>query len=225
MTKRLIIMLVVMVGMTLQSWAQRVDLNNVKFITVTTDHVNMRKSPSINSAKLMMESLDGAEGCDSRSYPVWSSSNKQPGCSRYTMSPTYYDAYPVIGETTDWYKVLDWDFVYGSFEAWIAKKYCRIIPLYYWNAPGSYTMIKKGPYAGWIIMDNSDPENGEEYIMGCIINQMMVFSGSCSERCCDLMNCDMENLTTRQIDEFFKPREKKLVMFNAGGRSGCFEMD
>ena len=225
MIKRFGFIVLAIVGIALQSWGQKVDLNNVKFITVITDHVNMRKLPSTNSAKLMMESLDGAEGCDSRAYPVWSNSKKQPGYSRYTVSPTNYDAYPVIGETADWYKILYWDFVEGSFEVWIAKQYCRILPLYNWNARGSYTMIKNKPYAGWVVMDNSDSENGEEYLMGCIINQMMVFSKSCSDRCCDLMNCDMENLTTRQIDEFFKPREKKLVMFNAGGRSGCFEMD
>ena len=223
--KRILLLTFVLLGVAVQSVAQRVDLNNVKFITVTTDKVNMRKAPNTSSAKLMMESLDGAEGCDSRAYPVWSDSRKSSGYSRCTAYPTNYSAYPVVGETKDWYKVLYWDFVEGCFEVWISKQFCHELSLAYWNAPGSYTRVNCTPYEGWIIMDNSDPENGDEYIMGHVVNKMMVFSKSCTEKLVDLRNCDMDNLTRAQIEEFFQPRSKKLVMYNAGGRSGSFEID
>ena len=83
MKKHFLFLLLAMIGISLQSIAQKIDLKNVKFIKVTADGVNMRKAPNTKSAKLMMISLNGAEGCDSRATPTWSA-NKTKG---YSLSP------------------------------------------------------------------------------------------------------------------------------------------
>lgn len=218
-----------MLGMALQSVAQKVDLNKVKFIVVTTDGVNMRKAPNTNSAKLVTEWLTDGEGCDSRSYPVWSDTRKQKDYSRGPANPYTGQTLPVIGETSEWYKVIYWDFVEGSFVVYISKRFCHETSLVNWFSRNTYTVIHGGPYAGWTIIDNSDPENGDEYIIGRLVNGMMVYSASCTDKYSDLSNLLTNGLTTltrEQFNTLFKKRDKLLINYRtASAGEGTFEVD
>ena len=221
-----IILAFAMLGFTLNGMSQEVDLNKVKFIVVTTDGVNMRKAPNTNSAKLVTEWLTDGEGCESRSYPVWSDTRKPSGYSRSSASPYIGQTMPVIGETNDWYKAIYWDFVEGSFVVYIAKRFCREMSLVNWSSNSSYSVIQGGPFAGWVVIDNSDPENGDEYIIGHLINGMMVYTASCTDKYGEYMNNITERLTREQFNYYFKKRDKLLVNYRtASAGEGTFEVD
>ena len=220
MKKHFLFLLLAMIGISLQSIAQKIDLKNVKFIKVTADGVNMRKAPNTKSAKLMMISLNGAEGCDSRATPTWSA-KKTKGYSLSPASPMKGEVLPVIGETEEWYHAIYWDFGCGNFYVYINKQFCKEATMEKWDYDGSYDTIKSGTHKGWVIIDNSDPENGDELIAGHLVNGMMVFDYSCTNP----WGVDKENLSTAQFKEHFKKRNPALVQCRVNGNTTSFNME
>ena len=221
MKKHFLFLLLAMIGISLQSIAQKIDLKNVKFIIVTTDGVNMREAPNIKSAKLMMISLNGAEGCDSRATPTWSA-NKTKGYSLSPASPMKGEVLPVIGETEEWYHAIYWDFTCGNFYVYINKQFCQEVTMEKWEYNSTYYTVKSGSYKGWVVIDNSDPENGDEFIAGHLVNGMMVFDYSSTNLPWDI---DKENLSTTHIKEYFQKRDPALVQYRVNGNTTSFNME
>ena len=88
------------------------------------------------------------------------------------------------------------------------------------------TVVTSGTYKGWYVVDNSDPENGDEYIMGHLVNGFMVYEMSCTENCSDVYQL-LDNKSFSQLSRYFRKREKKLVnyMINPDDGTRSFEMD
>ena len=220
-----------MLWFTLNGMSQEVDLSKMKIIVLKATDVNLRKAPNTNSARLMSESLTDGEGCESLSYPVWSDTRRPQGYSRTALEVRNEQVLPVIGETTGWYKAIYWDFAAGSFVVYVSKQFCTELHSASWTPNGSFTLVQGGPYDRWVIMDNSDPENGDEYVIGHLINGMMVFTASCTDKYSDLSNYLLQSnstikLTQQQFDYYFEKRHKQLVEFRtAVGWSGSFEVD
>lgn len=222
--RKIVMLLAILEGMALQGLAQKVDLNSLRLVEITTDGVNMRKAPSTNSPKLMAQRLTGGEGCESIAITVWSDSKKTLGFTRESKALHKGNVLPIEAEVGDWYKALYWDAA-GTFEVYVSKQFCREVRRQHITNPYG-TAITSGPYKGWYVMDNSDLENDEEYILGHLINGFMVYEMSCTENCSDVYRL-IEAKKFSQLGQFFTKREKKLVNFQTDqqDRYYAFEID
>lgn len=223
-----------MFGMTLQGMAQKVDLNNVKFIVVTMDGVNLRKAPSTNSAKLMCETMivsEEEDGTETLAYPVWSDTRCKQGYKRSVCQPYKGQILPFVGDVDGWYKAMYHMEMEGTTEVYISKQFCREVPKQditvntSFSSYGSITIIKSGSYKNYFVLDNSDPENGEEMIIGHLVNGMIVFDGCSTDNYWEVENTDLQKLTTAQYNTLFKKRTPALVMYQASDNFGFFALE
>lgn len=166
MEKRLLFLLIALVEIALQSKAQfeyKVSMPNIqKFVTITTNAVNIRENPNVNSKKV-------------RTVP------KDMLCITIALA--------VIGESDDWYKVYYYDrydrYEYDSAIGYMMKKFCKEIPLepitekMLQNLSGGIiSMRHQGKYQGlcfdWGNYTSDGMIEGPLYI-GRVVNGMWVF--------------------------------------------------
>jgi len=160
-------MLVIASAMTaMQGYAQldyKVSMPNIqKFVTITTNAVNIREAPNVNSKKVRTVSKD-------------------------MLGVTTSVA--VIGEDGDWYKVYYYDrfdrYEYDSAIGYMLKKYCAEIPLEPVTegmlqnmAGGIVSMCHQEKYKGLCFELNDYTSDGEieaPLYVGKIVNGMWVF--------------------------------------------------
>lgn len=152
MDKRIVVLLVTMLGIALQCAAQTtVKLPKVlKFVKVE-DGVNLHKGPSTTSPRLVEYYDPNFDGGDSSGGVVnWESARSK----KLKATPAHADVVPVIAETGEWYQVFyDNDIRWGpeAFrgKVYIAKQFChdvRIAPLKINSNGQKYNYIKELAY-------------------------------------------------------------------------------
>lgn len=166
-------MLVVMVGMTLQSMGQK-DMyfpQSAKIVRVVND-VNFRKEPTTDSPKLLVKCRDekNSDGMIiSRFYEgfTW---NETGG--NYTYITAHPDYLMIIDETTEWYHGYALDAYIKLPEVYVSKKVIRTKPVQKINEPYlkkcevKYSIRNFGKYNGYYIISggNSSLQNADDYM-------------------------------------------------------------
>ena len=116
--KKILILLVAMFGMTLQGTAQLTLKYPAweKFAKITTDGVNLRKAPSVNSPKLY--SKDESWGHEIHIEYSW---NARSGYTPHRFEVG--EVFPILEETDEWYHLYfdRYDDIY------IMKKFCTVV--------------------------------------------------------------------------------------------------
>ena len=125
MTKKFFFALVAVVGMALQCVAQDAVTLKLpkwsKFVRVNAEGVNLRKSPSTSSPRLMKVNVHSSYDYYHGVYnPMvsWNQNEKDGSPFRYEKETIC----PVVDETSDWYRI----YVKPGIEAYIMKKFCTV---------------------------------------------------------------------------------------------------
>jgi hypothetical protein len=176
MGKRLLFLLVAIVGITLQSMAQTNRIPKVqKFVKVTATGVNFRQKPNVKSKKLGWYSEgDG-------SILAWLASNAK--LSEYErINETIL---PVTGENGDWYQVYlsilwgeEGDYGYYGRTAYIMKKFCQEIaqrPLSLPSPNLNVKMVQTGEYKGYCFYLEENSMNKDCLFIGKKVGNIFVF--------------------------------------------------
>lgn len=176
MTKKIIFLLLAMVGMTLQGKAQTNKVPTIqKFVKVTTTGVNFRQKPDAKSKKLGWYS----EG--NGIFLEWLPSNAK--LSEFDrINETIL---PVTGESGDWYQVylsIYWEDIDGTGyygrTAYIMKKFCQDIAQRQLSLPSpnlNVKMVQAGGYKGvCFYLDDNDAIKDRLFI-GKKVGNMFVF--------------------------------------------------
>lgn len=169
MEKRLLILLVALIGMTMQSVGQ----NNVpkldKIIKVKSG-VNIRKAPRVNSQRLITyydESQDIGDG--DGTIVKW----EEPSDRRYKPTAFYADEVEVVnGEYGDWYRI--YISIVHSY-GYIAKQFCQVVdrtPLIFSSEQPDFVKDAK-KHNNYFVFDDSDL-SGEAIALGRIVDGMCV---------------------------------------------------
>ncbi len=155
MTKRFLLLLVAMAGMTLQGMGQ-VSFDVVPpfpncFVKVTASGVNLRKSPSTSSPRLVYRDNVSDDCLDCEPSLAWSSGQLKRGEKPVNANLLY-----VLSDIGDWLKVQFYDNVYGdggnSETAYIMKRYCKKLTPRPLSLPApkdkNIALVKSGKYEG-----------------------------------------------------------------------------
>lgn len=156
--KRLLLLLVAIVGMTLQSRAQlpfKVEAPKFqKFVKVIAKDVNLRQQPSASSPRLIFQSNLADDCMDCEPSLVWSNKPLRRG-----DEPARASILAVIGESGEWYHVHFYEEYYEPQEAYIMKKFCADMSLRPLSRAdinkgndGDVIQIKSGKYQGLCLM-------------------------------------------------------------------------
>lgn len=179
MKRKLFIMLATLMAVASKSDAQiNINVNLpriVKFVDVIESDVNLRKSSSASSPKLMLKNY---------SRLVWSGTPQAKGAETYHI-PLYY-AVPVLEEAEEWYKIALPVGRQNCEYAYIMKKFCRdVIEKVSYNANNRYediiddelmtTVRKTGKYKGYCIEHKTGP-GGNYARIGRVIDNMLVWT-------------------------------------------------
>lgn len=175
MTKKFVLLLVAMVGMTLHSRAQESKLPPIKkFVKVTATGVNFRQKPTTASKKLGWFLDEGMS--------VGWFGNNEPFLEYNRVNETVL---PVTGESGDWYQVylsFTWedelDKMFSSETAYIMKKFCVDVsqkPLSLPAPEKEIVMITSGIYKNYCFFLDGHGGDHDCLRIGKYDNGMFVF--------------------------------------------------
>ena len=123
MKQRMVIFFFAIVGMALQSVAQKVLVPKFDKIVKIDEGVNIRQRPTTASPRLVEFYVEEEDCGDGDGMTIkWEESKDR----KYHPKPVPVDVAGVIGETGDWYKVV-FDGYYE--EAYIAKRFCHEVKI------------------------------------------------------------------------------------------------
>lgn len=141
-----------------------------KVITAANSNVSIRKMPSPKSPVLLRYF---GEGCEVSA--LWSNEVKRSN-STVNLMMSKNDKLPVIGETKDYYQVLE-----GFFEksGYVSKAHSRLLELPFAteetlkSSVGGYFRFVSGSYAGLFIYED-DNEEGHLFCIGAFVDNVPI---------------------------------------------------
>lgn len=148
----------------------------INAIEVTSDNVNLRKSPNMNAPKLFRWCEPETDCCD---Y-VWGKPKEQGDLTTATANKG--EIFAVLSETPEWYEVISH---YYGIVAYISKQFTKVKELeeifpetlskpdYYGSDFAQIPGIQKGEYRGYALIQKYDFEDSYCSV-GRIVNGLLV---------------------------------------------------
>lgn len=172
--------LVAMIGMTLQSWAQTAFYVKKppfsKYVKVVTDGVNIRQKPNVKSPRLIW-TMDGIDGYNPE-YLAWKGAQLKKG-----DKPVKATVHPVWDESGDWYRIqysVETDEGLYFKDGYVMKKYCKEVQLKSLTLPAPNNMdivkISNGAYKDYCFRTYTDWGDDYKLQIGKYVNGMFVFN-------------------------------------------------
>ena len=180
MKKKIIFILIALVEVSLQSWAQTAFYVKTppfsKYVKVVTDGVNIRQKPNVKSTRLIW-TRDGIDGYNPE-YLAWKGAQLKKG-----DKPVKAAVLPVWDESGDWYRIqycVETDEGLYFKDGYVMKKYCKEVQLKPLTLPAPNNMgivkISNGAYKDYCFRTYIGWGDDYKLQIGKYVNGMFVFN-------------------------------------------------